>query len=372
MIDWIVPGALLFGLFVTLVFILLRTNRSESGTEVKVRLSAIEQQQARAQQVLFEQLNRQQSDLTEILDKRLARNTTTVTQSILEYNKNTGKTLGDVREQLGKIVQAQENITKLSANVVSLQEVLSNRHARGAFGETQMKDIVRNALPPNAYDFQATLSSETGGNVRVDCLIQVPNPPGPVSVDSKFPLEGYNALRSAKDELSQKAARRLFSDSVTKHLKDIASKYIVPGKTADLALMFLPSEAVYAEIHAEFPDLVQVSQELRVYIVSPTTMMATLNTIRAILRDAEMRKHATEIVRSLALVGEDVSRLDKRVSKLASHFDQAQKDVSDISTSTRKIVNRVNNLSQRPLEEPPNLDPATAEIPDPSETNHQS
>ena len=214
--------------------------------------------------------------------------------------KATGQIVTDLRERLVRIDEAQKKIGELSTQVVSLQEVLSNKQARGAFGEVQLNDLVQSALPPSAYEFQSTLSS----GVRVDCLLKLPNPPGPIAIDAKFPLESYQraARRGGGRYGGAASAQRGFQQAIRKHIGDIRDKYIVPGETAELALMFLPSEAVYAELHANFTGLVEESYRARVWIVSPTTMMATLNTVRAVLKDVRMREQAGEIQKTVGLL----------------------------------------------------------------------
>ena len=230
----------------------------------------------------------------------------------------------------------KKNITELSGQVVGLQDILSNKQARGAFGNVQLRDLVRNALPPSAYQFEATLSNGR----RADCVIKLPMPPGPIAVDAKFPLEGFEALRAAADEQQKNQAASTFRRDILKHIKDISERYIVPEETAESALMFLPSEAIYAELHANFPDLVQQSYRARVWIVSPTTLMATLNTVRAVLQDANMREQAAVIQSEVRKMLEDVSRLGERVGRLQRHFKQASEDVDQIFTSTNKIGRR--------------------------------
>jgi DNA recombination protein RmuC len=285
--------------------------------------------------------------LLRTLDERLNQVAQRVGESLHKQAVDTANTMGDLKERLAIIGKAQENITKLSADVVGLQEVLSNKQARGAFGETQLADQVRNALPPSAYAFQATL----GNGSRVDCLLTLPNPPGCIAIDSKFPLEGYHALRNARDERERLEARRAFAADVLKHVNDIAAKYIIPGETAESALMFLPSEAVYAELHAELPEVVEKSHRARVYIVSPTTLMATLHTIRAVLRDAQMREQAGLIQKEVAAMGDDVARLDTRVARLQQHFGQAEEDLRQIRVSTEKVQKRAVKIQELDLDE---------------------
>jgi len=234
---------------------------------------------------------------------------------------------------------AQKNLTELSSQVVGLQDILSNKQARGAFGEVQMHDIVTAALPADAFAFQAMLSNGR----RADCLLALPNPPGPIVIDSKFPLDGYQAFRDA-DEANRKAAGKRFADDVLKHIHDIAARYIIPGETAESALMFLPSEAVYAELHASFRGVVEESYRNRVWIVSPTTLMATLNTVRAVLKDVQMRKQAGRIQKEVGTLLEDVGRLDDRLKKLFTHVNQAHNDIAPVETSMDKIARRAERI----------------------------
>ena len=273
-----------------------------------------------------------QSALTSTVSDRLE----AVQSQLGDGLKNSDRTIGELRERLAVMDAAQKNLTELSQKVVGLQDILSNKQARGAFGEVQLRDIVESMLQPSAFDFQVTL---TNGK-RADCVIRLPNPPGPIAVDAKFPLESYKALHAAENESQRVAASRAFSKDVTKHINDIAEKYILPGETAESALMFLPSEAVFAELHANFPNVLEQSYRARVYIVSPTTMMATLNTVRAVLLDVRMREQAGVIQVEVQKMLEDVQRLDDRVGKLQKHFNAVTSDINQITTSTGKITNR--------------------------------
>jgi DNA recombination protein RmuC len=320
---------------------------AETQIALAARLSQFAESQAAAQGNLTERMQTQERLVMRTLDERLTQVAQRVSESLNKQAVDTATTMGDLKERLAIIGKAQENITKLSANVVSLQEVLSNKQARGAFGETQLADQVRNALPPSAYAFQVTLSN----GARADCLLTLPNPPGCIVIDSKFPLESYHALRRAQDDRAKLEARRSFAADVLKHVNDIATKYIIVGETADSALMFLPSEAVYAELHAELPEVVEKSHRARVYIVSPTTLMATLNTIRAVLKDAEMREQAGLIQKEVAAMGDDVSRLDTRVARLQQHFGQAEEDLRQIRISTEKVQKRAVKIQELDLDE---------------------
>ena len=259
-----------------------------------------------------------------------------LSERLEQSSARTAESLGELRKHLHVIDQAQKNITELSGQVVGLQDILSNKQARGAFGNVQLRDLVRSALPPSAFQFEATLSNGR----RADCLIRLPMPPGPIAVDAKFPLESFEALRAAPDEVQRSQASSGFRRDILKHVRDIAERYIVPGETAESALMFLPSEAIYAELHANFTELVQQSYRARVWIVSPTTLMATLNTVRAVLQDANMRRQAEVIQREVHKMLEDVTRLDDRARKLQRHFRQAGEDLDQILISTDKIGRR--------------------------------
>ncbi|MDA5092718.1 DNA recombination protein RmuC [Aliiroseovarius sp. KMU-50] len=259
----------------------------------------------------------------------------------------TTESLTQLQERLKVIDKAQDNITRLSGDVLSLQDILSNKQTRGAFGEIQLTDIVSKALPADSYSLQATLSN----NKRADCLIHLPNPPGPIVIDSKFPLEAYEALRRAETQDELTVAARAMKTAVRAHIKAISEKYIIEGETADGALMFLPSEAVYAELHANFSDVVREGFEARVWIVSPTTCMATLNTMRAILKDARMREQAGAIRKELHLLSADVGRLGDRVANLDRHFHQASKDITEIKISAEKAGTRAKRLDNFDFEE---------------------
>lgn len=288
-----------------------------------------------------------QRHLLQLMEKRLADVSTQMSESLQGSARRTAQSLGDLQQRLATIDKAQDNITKLSGDVLSLQDILSNKQTRGAFGEIQLTDIVTKALPRDSYALQHTLSNGR----RVDCLIHLPNPPGPICIDSKFPLEAYEALRRASSDVEMNEATKLMRISVRKHIRDISEKYILDGETADGALMFLPSEAVYAELHANFPELVREGFAARVWIVSPTTCMATLNTMRAILKDARMREQAGAIRRELSLLSQDLERLGVRVENLDRHFAQAAKDVSEIRLSTDKAGRRARRLDNFDFEE---------------------
>jgi len=335
--------------FVALVAIglVLSGRRRDQSMELSSKISLLVEQQTFAQNQLTDRMQAQERALTKSMDERLDQVSRRVGDSLVKQAAENTNTLTDLRERLALIGKAQENITQLSTDVVNLQQVLSNKQTRGAFGETQLADQVKNILPPSAYSFQEKLSNGS----RVDCLLKLPNPPGSISVDAKFPLESFNRFRAAEDEAEKQAARRQFAADVMKHVKDISEKYIIPGETADSALMFLPAEAVYAELHASLPEVVEKSHRARVYIVSPTTLMATLNTIRAVLKDAQMREQAGLIQKEVMAMSDDVMRLDKRVANLQSHFGQAEEDIRQIRISTEKVQKRAVRVAEVELED---------------------
>jgi len=262
-------------------------------------------------------------------------------------SEKTTKSLTELQERLATIDKAQTNIEKLSGDVLSLQDILSNKQTRGAFGEIQLQDIVSKALPSDSYTWQATLSN----GKRPDCLIHLPNPPGPIVIDAKFPLEAYEQLMAADTKADRERALTVFGQAIKMHIKKISESYLIEGETADGALMFLPSEAVYAELHSRLPHIVREGFTARVWIVSPTTCMATLNTMRAILKDARMREQTGAIRRELALLGGDVERLVTRVGNLDRHFGQAAKDIEDIKISAEKAGKRAHRLDHFDFEE---------------------
>jgi len=300
-----------------------------------------------------------QSNMLQMMEKRLTQVSQHMNENLQGSARRTAHSLGELQQRLLAIDKAQDNITKLSGDVLSLQDILSNKQTRGAFGEIQLHDIVGKALPADSFTWQATLSNGR----RADCLIHLPNPPGPIVIDSKFPLEAYEALRRAETQDQLNRAAQQLRQAIRTHIRAISERYLIEGETADGALMFLPSEAIYAELHANFPELVREGFAARVWIVSPTTCMATLHTMRAILKDARMREQAGAIRRELALLFADVDRLGTRVENLDRHFGQASKDIAEIKISADKAGRRARRLDNFDFEElAPETDPEAAVV----------
>lgn len=294
-------------------------------------------------------LNRQFDQLTTRVDRKLDQISGRVDERLDKGFEKTQKVFSDVLARLSAIDEAQKRIDALSQNVVSLQDVLTDKRARGAFGEVQLAQLVRQALPPDAWEMQATLSN----GKRADCLLKLPEPIGRMVIDAKFPLESYQAsLDGERTGQERKQAAARFRQDVKKHIRDIAEKYIVPGETADSALMFLPSEAVFAELHAHYPELVAESHRHRVWIASPTTMMAILTTIAAALKDAETRKQVHIIQQELGRLAEDFGRFGQRFNNLARHIRQAKEDTDQIHISAEKISKRFEKIERVELDTP--------------------
>jgi len=284
------------------------------------------------------------------LDARLDQISSRVSERLDEGFRKTNETFVNVMTRLATIDEAQKKIETLTGSVVSLQELLGDKKTRGAFGEVQLEALVRNVLPPAAFEMQHTLSN----GMRVDCVLRLPEPTGLVCVDSKFPLENYNRMfdREANDA-DRALAQKQFRADVKKHVDDIAKKYIIANETSDGAVMFVPAEAVFAEIHAYNPEVVEYANAKRVWIVSPTTLMAVLNTARAVLKDVETRKQIHVIKDALARLAVEFGRFDERLRKLADHIRQAHEDAQRIQTTGDKISQQFQRIESAEIEERP-------------------
>jgi len=296
----------------------------------------------------IEKLAGSNEKIQEILHRRLNEISGQVEQRLVKGFEKTTETFNNVVERLAKIDEAQKRITELSANVVSLQEVLTDKRSRGAFGEAQMMILVRNSLPESCFAEQFSL----GSGARVDCMLFLPQPTGNVPVDAKFPLDTYKQMvKTELPAIERQLAERQFRVDIRKHINDIADKYIVPGETADGAIMFLPAEAVFAEIHAYHQELVELAQHRHVWLASPTTLMAILTTASAVMKDAATREQVHLIQEHLKILGKDFERFSERMTKLAIHIRQANKDVDDIHISAKKISSRFVKIENVELDE---------------------
>jgi len=291
--------------------------------------------------------------LSKTVDGRLEQIGGKVNERLDEGFKKTNETFVSVMARLATIDEAQKKIDGLTTNVVSLQELLGDKRSRGAFGEVQLEGLVRNILSPQAYEMQYALPNGS----RVDCVLKLPEPTGMVAVDSKFPLENYHRMFDAASPAEKLVAERQFKADVKKHVEDIASKYIIPDVTSDGAVMFIPAEAVFAEIHAHHSDVVDYAMQRRVWIVSPTTLMAVLNTARAVMKDVETRKQVHIIKDELGKLGKEFGRFDERMKKLADHIRQAHEDAQDVHTTSQKISKRFISIEQVELEHTATLPP---------------
>lgn len=329
---WLILSGMLLLLGLSTIFIL---GHRKSRTDILSSLDTVAQQQHKLEGRLA-----QLSEDSAKRDAGFAHNLNTRLEQAAHRN---AENLKNLHERLVVINQAQKNIETLTDEVSNLQNVLSNKQARGAFGEKQMESLIETYLPPNAYTFQATLSNDR----RVDALIHLPKEHGDVAVDSKFPMESWREMIAAENSETEQAARKVFARQVRTHIKDIAQKYLIVGETHDIALMFLPSEAIYAELHGQFSEVIETGFSQKVMIVSPTTFMATLHTMRAVMKDVAMREQAHVIQKEVAKIAKEVYTLDERIAKLQKHFDLSIEDMRKVRITIEKIgrhAERVENV----------------------------
>ncbi|MBN7755638.1 DNA recombination protein RmuC [Nitratireductor aquimarinus] len=346
-------GALLFGLMVLLIAGLWRAARARAvaaaeaaqhAREAEARMVELTRAQAELQGrmgSIAEVFGNRQAELTRALSERLDGMSTRLGQSINQQTKSTHENLAKLQERLAVIDTAQNNIQSLAGQVVQLQQILSNKQTRGAFGQSRMEAIIADGLPHGAYEFQATLSNGS----RPDCVVKMPNDAPSLVIDAKFPLEAWNAIRAASEgeggsPEARKGAEAAFRRDIDVHIRAISEKYLLTGETQDTAFMFVPSESIFAEIHENFENLVQRAHRARVVIVSPSLLMLSIQVIQAVLKDARMREQAHLIQAEVVRLMQDVGRLDERVRKLQTHFMQANRDIDQILTSTEKVTKR--------------------------------
>ncbi len=299
--------------------------QDEQMAELRVRL-----------QTLAEASNSSHSQLQRAVNERLDRISHRVGSDLTTTAQRTNESIAKLHERLAVIDTAQKNLTDLSSNMMSLQQILANKQSRGAFGQMRMETIIKDGLPIGAYTFQATLSN----GKRPDCLLRMPNNDACVVVDAKFPLEGFEAFRIARGDAEQKEAARRIKVDVAKHIDDMAAKYFITGETQDMAILFVPSESIYGDLAEHFPDLVQRAHRSRIVICAPNMLMLAVQTMQAIRKDVEMREQAGMIQKEVAMLSADIARLGDRVGSLQTHFAQANKDIDLIVTSSDKIAKR--------------------------------
>ena len=353
-VAWLL--ALLLATLCAAAFGLLVASRRRSVEQVRqaaqseARLAELMRAQAEMQGRLAnmtETLSQRQTELNQAVNQRLDGMTHRLGSTITEQTKSTHENLRLLQERLAVIDAAQSNIQTLAKDVVGLQAILSNKQTRGAFGQGRMEAIIADGLPMGAYEFQATLSN----GKRPDCLVRMPNGAPPLVIDAKFPLEAWNVFRDTAAPEARKAAATQFRRDLEVHVRDISEKYLIAGETQDMAFLFVPSESIFAEIHEHFDGVVQKAQRLKVVIVSPSLLMLSIQVIQAVLKDQRMREQAHLIQGEVALLMEDLSRLDDRTRKLQGHFLAAQRDVDQILTSSEKLTRRGAKIGALELEQ---------------------
>ncbi|AXV14283.1 DNA recombination protein RmuC [Neorhizobium sp. SOG26] len=344
-----------------LLLIVLLWLRSSARRQEEMRQAALDSESRLAELIrtqnemqgrlaaMTEALSARQAELNHAVGQRLDGMTHRIGATLTEQTKTTHENLRRLQERLAVIDAAQNNIQTLAKDVVGLQAILSNKQTRGAFGQGRMEAIVADGLPLGAYEFQATLSN---GN-RPDCTVKMPNGAPPLVIDAKFPLEAWNRFREAAAPEARRGAAQSFKRDLEVHIRDISEKYLIPGETQEMAFLFVPSESIFAEIHEHFEAVVQKAQRSRIVIVSPSLLMLSIQVIQAVLKDQRMREQAHLIQGEVALLMDDLGRLDDRTRKLQAHFLAAQKDVEQIVTSSEKLGRRGAKIAALELEAPP-------------------
>lgn len=287
------------------------------------------------------------------LEAVLGTNAERLTKQLADQAKAGAESAAAIQERLGVIDAARANIEALGAQVTTLSGILGNKQQRGAFGEGQLEQIIQDRLPPEGFSFQHTLSNGR----RADCLINLPHPPGPIAVDSKFPLEAWIALRDATDDAARLNGLRQFRGDVLKHVKDVRARYVIAGETAEGAIIFVPSESIYAELHHSAAEVITAAAKEGVYLVSPTTLWAVLTSMRALMRDVRLRNEAGQIQKEVKALLADIGRLDSRVADLRGHFDKASGVITQITTSSDKIKRSGEKIEAVEFDRPAALPP---------------
>ncbi len=314
----------------------MAAERAREMDDKVAELTRIQSEMTGRMRTIAEVFGTRQSDFVRMISERIDGLQHRVGQGLEASTRHQSENLSKLNERLAVIDAAQQNLTSLTGEIVGLKDILSNKQARGAYGQGRMEAIIRDGLPAGAFEFQATLSNRT----RPDCLVRLPGDERRLVIDAKFPLEGFTLFREAKgDEARNRAGAKVRNDMLV-HVKDIAEKYLIPGETQDIAMLFVPAESIYADLAEHFDDVVQKAHRARIVIVSPSLLTLAIQVMQAIVRDARIREEAQVIQVEVQKLLEDVERLDARVAKLDSHFRQAQDDVSQIRVSADKIVKR--------------------------------
>ena len=364
---------ILLAIAVIVLFVRSKARAEDDALDAEQTMAALLRSQAEMQgrlATMAEVFGSRQAELNQAIGQRLDGMSQRVTATIGEQTRSTHENLRRLQERLAVIDAAQTNIQTLAKDVVGLQAILSNKQTRGAFGQARMETIIADGLPMGAYAFQTTFSNGS----RPDCTVRMPNGSPPLVIDAKFPLEAWNAIRSAASPEHGKIAAQQFRRDMELHIRDISEKYLIPGETQDTAFLFVPSESIFAEIHENFEAIVQKAQRARIVIVSPSLLMLSIQVIQAVLKDQRMREQAHVIQSEVAHLMDDLSRLDERVRKLQGHFAMAQKDVDMIVTSADKLARRGERIEAlefeaakepakaRPEERPKPVDNRTSQL----------
>ncbi len=361
-------GALALILLVTIAIVIARSGRksAEMAMAQAIRADELEERLSEVLRIQNEATGRvhemgqalvgRQAEMARAVNERLDSVTHRVGQSMEQTTRNTMDSLRVLHERLGIIDSAHKNLTDLTTQVTTLRDVLANKQARGAFGQARMEAIVQDGMPKGSFAFQHTLST----GKRPDCVIFLPDQ-RPLCIDAKFPLEAVTALRDARSDEEKKFATQRLRQDVMKHVNDIADKYLIAGETQDTALMFVPSESVYAEIHDGFDDVIQKAYRARIVLVSPSLLMLAIQVMQQILKDARMRDAADQIRTEVMSMSDDLARLRERVLKLQNHFGQVNEDVRQILISADKIEKRAGRIEELDFSsEPPQAAPVVA------------
>ncbi|WP_446737919.1 DNA recombination protein RmuC [Rhizobium sp. CFBP 13726] len=347
----LMAASCVFGMLLMLFLMRLSGGSGRQAEDAEARMGELMRMQGEMQgrlSAMGETLAARQVELSQVVGQRLDGMTHRIGATITEQTRSTHDNLRQLQERLAVIDAAQNNIQSLAKDVVGLQAILSNKQTRGAFGQGRMEAIVSDGLPMGAFEFQKTLSNGS----RPDCVIRMPNGLPPLVIDAKFPLEAWNAFRESAAPEARRAASQQFRRDMEVHIRDVSEKYLIAGETQDTAFLFVPSESIFAEIHEHFEGVIQKAQRARIVIVSPSLLMLSIQVIQAVLKDQRMREQAHLIQGEVALLMEDLGRLDERTRKLQSHFFAAQKDVEQIVTSTEKLGRRGARIEALELEAP--------------------